>query len=31
MGSSRKKMPTVIMQNWMMSVSVIDHMPPATE
>src|SRR5215212_5066736 len=30
-GSNKKKIPTVIMQNWMMSVRVIDHMPPATE
>ena len=24
-------MPTVLMTNWMMSVSVSDHMPPSTE
>lgn len=30
-GSSTNRMPTVLITNCAMSVSVIDHMPPSTE
>ena len=30
-GSRIARMPMVLMTNWAMSVSVIDHMPPSTE